>query len=125
MNTVKSVLVIDNDTYIRDIIEDILHFEGYEVYKSICGKSGLESIRILIPDLVICNMNLQEKCGVELYKKVSQEKDLQNIPFIFMSGIHTTTDIHKMLGRNDFPCLQKPFSIHDLLDLVKEKLSCL
>lgn len=122
MKTEYSLLVVDNDSCFRTIISSVLEYEGFNVCDSCCENSGYEAIRQHNPGLVICNISAPGNCAVKLYKKVGLEKDLQNIPFLFMSAGYTSTDINEMLGTKDLQCLQKPFSINEMLNLLDELL---
>lgn len=122
MKTKNSLLVVDNDSCFRTILSSVLEYEGYNVFDSCCENTGYETIRQHNPGLVICNISAPGNCAATLYKKVGLEKNLQNIPFLFMSAGYTSADINKMMGTKDLRCLQKPFTIIEMLNLLNELL---
>ena len=68
----KKILVIDDNEAMSLLMDYILRFEGYDVTCKLNGKEGLESMRILLPDLIILDWLMPHYSGEKvLAEKVS------------------------------------------------------
>ena len=83
----KTILIIEDDTVLRETTAEILELENYKVVTAPNGKRGAEQARIMIPDLILCDIMMPEMDGYDLLKLLSQEEQTKRIPFIFMSFI--------------------------------------
>ena len=117
----KSILIIEDDPLTLKITENKLKKEGYEVYISRDGKDGLEKIQSLKPDLVITDIMMPYKSGVEITYYI--KKNFPHIPVIVLSALgeeeQTVVDTFKV-GANDF--ISKPFNLTELALRVKRLL---
>ncbi len=117
-----SILVIDDDPSVRDIIRRMLGRAGYGVITAINGKEGTRLFREEGADLVITDIVMPEKEGLETIRDLHQE--FPDIKIIVMSGggglgePSSYLSIAKMLGaRFSF---QKPIPRAELLTAVRE-----
>ncbi len=118
------ILVIDDEPQIRILVRKILEREGYLVTDAQNGKIGMELFQEEPFDLVITDIVMQEKEGIEVIGEL-----LENFPdtkIIVISGGSLNLDGNnllrsaKILGAH---CtLSKPFEIEDLLNSVKQAL---
>lgn len=119
--TVPSVLVIDDDTQFVYYISQLLEYEGYRVYKAFDGKGGIMEYIQRQPNLVITDIVMPEKEGLELIMEIRKQDS--EIPIIAVSGgNHGYGDsylaVAKKFGANAI--LQKPFDSETLLATVNE-----
>jgi len=114
----KTILVIEDDPLTLTITENKLKKEGYKVYISTDGKDGLEKIESLKPDLVITDIMMPYKSGVEITYYI--KKNFPKIPVIVLSALgeeeQTVIETFKV-GANDF--IAKPFNLTELALRVK------
>ena len=80
----KRVLIVDDDDQFRLMLRRLLEKEGYEVHEAIDGKQGIETFRRLRTDLVITDIIMPEKEGVETIVALRQE--FPSIKIIAISG---------------------------------------
>ena len=118
MNTKqKLIMVVDDESEIRNIIEEILIEEGY---KTLTAASAEEAKRLLDqhrPDLVFLDIWMPDQDGIELLKEWSSDQT-KNFPVIMISGhatIETAIEATK-LGATDF--IEKPISIEKLFNTI-------
>ncbi len=118
----KKILVIEDDTDVRENICEILLEENYEVLEAKNGIEGFAHIKNNRPDLVLCDIAMPQLNGIELYKKI-QEEIIFNKPFIFLSALSSRENFRKgmKLGVDDY--LTKPFNRKDILDAVTTRLN--
>ena len=119
----KTILIIEDDIVLRETTAEILELENYKVVTASNGKRGAEQARIMIPDLILCDIMMPEMDGYELLKILSEDKKTKRIPFIFMSAKTEMKDVRKGmdLGADDY--LTKPISEELLLSAIESRLA--
>jgi len=121
MNKTK-IIVIDDETNIRETITDILTFQGYEVYAASGGKMGLQLILKEQPDLVLCDIMMPDMDGYEVLTRIRGEEHLKSLPFLLISAKNDSESIRTgmNLGSDDY--LSKPFKSSELVTAIETKL---
>ena len=120
-----SVLVVDDQDQVRQLIRETLEQAGYEVEEARDGKEGLERYRAKSPDLVIMDILMPDQDGLETIMTLRQEfPDSRIIAMTGGSdtvGIPNFLDVAKILGARR--TLQKPFELKGLFDAVGAELT--
>jgi len=121
MNATK-IVVIDDETNIRETLTDILTFQGYKVYAASNGKLGLQCIYREKPDLVLCDIMMPDMDGYEVLTRIRGDETLKGLPFLFISAKNDQDSIRTgmNLGSDDY--LSKPFKTADLTAAIETKL---
>lgn len=119
------ILVIDDNDEIRGLIREILEGAGYEVVDASNGDEGIKTYRASPTDLVITDMIMPEKEGLETM--VELRREFPGVKIIAMSGDGfeeptTYLDGARLIG-GALRTFAKPFNISDFLDAVKELIS--
>ena len=106
------ILVVDDDSGVRDLVGDVLELEGYEVTIAIDGLDALSHIRKQKFDLYVLDINMPKIDGLILLEKVRAAGDLT--PALLLSARRERDDIHKgfRIGADDY--VTKPFSVEEL-----------
>jgi DNA-binding response OmpR family regulator len=120
----RTILVVDDEDAIRGLIKDFLGIGGYIIREACNGKDASQLLEQFVPDLLITDLLMPEKEGIELIQEVRRSHP--KMPIIAISGAQTDkTGIYlKMAGSlgADY-VLAKPFALKDLLTTVKQALS--
>jgi len=118
-----TVLIIDDDHFVRDSICDLLNLEGFQTLTADNGTTGLYLATEHHPDLILCDIQIPDLDGYDLLKQLRQNHLTQSIPFIFLSARVAKTDqrLGMNLGADDY--LTKPCSAADLLEAINSRLS--
>ena len=120
-----SVLVVDDEDQIRQLIRETLEQAGYDVQEASDGKQGLERYRAKPADLVIMDILMPDQDGLESIMTLRREFPASRVIAITggsdMIGILNFLDVAKMLGARR--TLQKPFDMQTLLDAAQSELS--
>lgn len=115
----KKILVVDDEKPISDIIKFNLTKEGFEVETAYDGEEAVEKVESYDPDLMILDLMLPKKDGLEVAREVRQTHDM---PIIMVTA--KDTEIDKVLGlemgADDY--VTKPFSNRELVARVKANL---
>lgn len=118
----KSILIIEDEPDIQEMIAFNLQQDGYHVTSSMSGEEGLQLIIRNQPDLVLLDLMLPGIDGLEVCKKVRSNTELNNVNIIMLTAKGEEADIVTGLemGADDY--MTKPFSPRILLARVKSVL---
>jgi len=106
------ILVVDDESGVRDLVGDVLGLEGYQVTIAIDGLDALSHIRKQKFDLYVLDINMPKIDGLVLLEKVRGAGD--QTPALLLSARREKDDIHQgfRIGADDY--VTKPFSIEEL-----------
>jgi two-component system, sensor histidine kinase and response regulator len=118
----KKILVIDDEEWLREMIHLALKQKGFEVIESNNGADGIEKARHELPDLILCDINMEKVDGYLTLASLRNEAPTAAIPFILMTGLADNAGMrHGMeLGADDY--LAKPFTTDALYAAVEARL---
>ena len=92
------VLVIEDDKFLRELINRKLQSENFETVLAIDGETGLDLIVKEIPDIVLLDLILPGINGFEVLTKVKENDKVKDIPVIILSNLGQKDDIEKGMG---------------------------
>ena len=118
----SSILVVDDETDIRLLIQEILSEEGYQVHTAADAEAANVSYKSENPDLVLLDIWMPDTDGITLLKQWSREGELA-CPVVIMSGhgtVETAVEATR-LGAVDY--IEKPLSLANLLRTVEKALA--
>ncbi len=123
-NTKKTILCIEDEEEMIDLIRLILTRRGFDVRGANGGKEGLELIRKDHPDLILLDLMMPDMDGWEVYQQMKADESTKNIPVIVVTA--KAQSIDKVLGLHiakvdDY--IAKPFSPQELLSSVDNVLA--
>ncbi|MEB3228957.1 MAG: response regulator [Synechocystis sp.] len=118
----EKILVIEDESAVRDNIAEILELAQYEVITAADGVKGLELIRQQTPDLIICDVMMPQMDGFEVLETLQSDPDLAAIPLILLTAMADLQNLREGmdLGADDY--LTKPFDLNELLISVSSRL---
>ena len=109
----KSILIIDDEVFIRESARSFLEDYGYRILEAENGKEGLAMYREKEPDLLLCDLRMPEMDGLEVLEKVT-EKDRET-PVIIVSGAGNIVDTVEALRLGAWDYIIKPIQNMDVL----------
>lgn len=115
----KRILVVDDEKPIADILKFNLQKEGYEVFCAYDGVEALEKVEEVQPEMILLDIMLPQKDGMEVCREVRKKYDM---PIIMLTAKDSEIDkvLGLELGADDY--VTKPFSTRELLARVKANL---
>lgn len=119
------ILVVDDETYIVELVKFNLEKEGYKVLVAYDGLSALEIVKSELPDLIILDIMLPNMDGLEVCRTLKQSPDFHKIPIIMLTakGDEFDTVLGLEMGADDY--IKKPFSPREMIARVKARLRAL
>ncbi len=117
----KAVLVVEDDPWIRSLMADLLAGEGYHVIQAADGASGLAEAAQHDPDVILLDLAMPQKSGLDVLHELKSSKPTRDIPVIVVSAyamLMMGSDARRADG-----VIQKPFDLADLLSQVENATS--
>jgi DNA-binding response OmpR family regulator len=118
----KSILVIDDNSDIRENTAEILDLAGYKTFTAENGKRGVDIAIKEKPSVIVCDIMMPELDGYGVLHLLRKNPETQNIPFIFLTAKTERTDFRKgmEMGADDY--ITKPFDDIELLNAIEVRL---
>lgn len=116
-----TILAVDDESDNLEMVEFALKDE-FEVIPVKSGAMALKYLSVNIPDLILMDIRMPEMDGIELYKKIKEQKSYSDIPVIFLTSANDveTEDNCFEIGAVDF--ISKPFEPKIVLRRIKRTL---
>ena len=114
----KKLLVVEDDPWIRNLMADLLAGEGYTVVQAPDGKKGMELAAVEDPDVILLDLAMPEKSGLDVLHELKSSKPTRDIPVLVVSAyamLMMGSDARRADG-----VIQKPFDLADLLVQVEQ-----
>ncbi|MDQ8193817.1 response regulator [Coraliomargarita sp. SDUM461004] len=119
----KKVLVVDDDIVMFRLFQVQVKRAGCEGFFFRDGKSALEQLEKVKPDLAVLDYNLPDLDGAELYQRIRETPGLESIPIVFVTGSVQDDDLKAIESLGANAVLSKPFSPRILQNLIKQLLN--
>jgi CheY-like chemotaxis protein len=117
----QTVLVVDDEFGIVDVVETILTDEGYRVLTACNGKQALVRLSEEKPDVILLDFMMPILSGAEMLRAMALEPAYQRIPVIMMSSLSEGVVAQRCRGYAGF--LHKPFRVAAVLSTVARVLN--
>jgi len=104
---VSSVLVLDNDVIITELLKATLEPKAFEVHTVHEGEEGIEAVRRLNPDVILLDLYLPEKDGWRVCREI---RKFSKIPILILSVLNNPDAIAQALDEGADDYLIKPVS---------------
>lgn len=115
----KTILVVEDDESVREMVQSVLEDESYRVVTASNGRQGLASVALVHIDLIVCDIMMPTLDGRKMCHIIRANPRYETIPIILMSAANEKI-------KRQFPYatfLSKPFTINNLLDNVTRLLA--
>ena len=111
----KKILIVDDDSILRKVLQNSLEQKGYQVVSVDSGKSALVQFSQDVPDIIISDVSMPEMNGFEFCRQLRSQPSGKLIPFIFLSAKDDLDDRIQghTIGADSY--LTKPFEMKELL----------
>lgn len=124
--TAPTVLIVDDEKDLRQLIEVNLRQAGYRTLQAGSGEEALAQVARHTPHMILLDLNLPDVAGTEVARRLKADPDTREIPIIMLTARGTEADriAGFELGAEDY--VAKPFSVRELvlrLNVVRRRLS--
>lgn len=118
----KTILVVDDEKDLLDLIEYNLKKEGFNVIKAENGEEGIERAKKFNPDLVLMDIMMPKMDGMEAVEKMRKDDQLKSIPIIFLTARSDEKTEVEGLNKGGDDYITKPISTTKLISRIKAVL---
>jgi CheY-like chemotaxis protein len=116
----QTVLVVDDEFGVAEVLQSILEDEGYRVATAINGKQALARLNELTPDLIMLDYMMPIMDGTQTLAAIRANATFANVPVIMMSSLEEVAVRETCTDYNAF--LRKPFRAMAVLKMVAQLL---
>lgn len=118
----QTILVVDDEQDLLDLIEYNLKKEGFDVLKAENGEEGIKMTREHSPDLVLLDIMMPKMGGMEVVEIMRDDEDLKRIPIIFLTARGDEKTEVEGLNKGGDDYITKPISTTKLISRIKAVL---
>ena len=118
---VGKILVVDDESDVRETMKTILEKEGYAVVTAIDGDDGLEKWEKEKPDLILLDIMMEKKDGIQTLEEIRESSEEAKV--IMITGVDQEQAVKKTLKLRANGFILKPFDIPKILKKISEVLS--
>lgn len=122
MSDNQTILVVDDEQDLLDLIEYNLKKEGFDVLKAENGEEGIRMTREHAPDLVLLDIMMPKMGGMEVVEVMRDDEDLKRIPIIFLTARGDEKTEVEGLNKGGDDYITKPISTSKLISRIKAVL---
>lgn len=115
----KSILIVENEDDIADVMRRYLEFEGYTISCVASCEAGRAACAAEQPDLIVLDWHLPDMEGDEWVEELRAQDHTADIPIIMMTGGYPTPALTLQLRAARVPLLIKPFSLSQLVESIQ------
>ncbi len=119
----KKILLIEDDTVLRENTAELLELSNYEVLTAANGMEGVSLAKSGMPDIIVSDIMMPELDGYGVLEALAKDEQTMYIPFIFLSAKTERKDVRKGmdLGADDY--ITKPFEEEELLSAIESRIA--
>lgn len=122
MSDKKTILVVDDEQDLLDLIEYNLKKEGFDVLKAEDGKEGIKMAREHNPHLMLLDIMMPKMDGLEVVERIREDDKLKHIPIIFLTARGDEKTEVEGLNKGGDDYITKPISTTKLISRIKAVL---
>lgn len=118
-----SVLIVDDLPNNVRLLSIMLTEKGYQVRKAINGQMALNTVRSLIPDLILLDINMPDLNGYQVCEQLKADEKTREIPVIFISALDDVLDKVKAFQVGGVDYISKPFQGEEVMARIENQLT--
>lgn len=121
--TRATILIVEDEISLCDLLREELTAEGYRVVTANSGAEGLAKLQDIEPDVIICDRTMPGMTGHELLERIRGiYPQYRKLPFIFLTAMTDASDRLAVQPLKPFAYLEKPLDFNILLLTIEKAL---
>jgi len=123
MEPKKTILIVEDDKFLRELISRKLSGEGFDALEAVDGEEGIKKIKEGKPDLVLLDLILPGIDGFEVLARLREDPKISSIPVIILSNLGQREEVEKglKLGAIDY-LIKAHFTPGEIIEKIKNAL---
>jgi len=119
----KKILFIEDEFSLQKTLGEFLRKNGYEVISALDGETGLRVAKEKLPDLILLDLILPRKHGLDVLKDLKNDKKTKDIPVIILTNLESLEDVQKAIELGATTYLVKAnYSLEEVVEKIKEQI---
>lgn len=118
----QTILVVEDDPNLAEMLITFLQIQGYEVIAADWGEKALKACQTQLPNIALLDVRLPDIDGYEVAHRLRTQRRTQNVPLIFLTERNERADRIRGLELGAVDYIAKPFDLHELLLRVRNVL---
>ena len=119
----KKILIVEDESVLQKALNDMLVESGYQTVQAMDGDEGLALALKSAPDLILLDLVLPKKHGLEVLKELKESEQTSSIPVIVLTNLEGSEDIMKALDLGAKAYLVKAnYNVRDVLEKIQNIL---
>ena len=123
MSEMTRVLVVEDEEHVRLALQYNLQMEGFDVHLAKDGRSGLEAIERVQPEVILCDWMMPDMNGVEVVRELKANPETRHLPVFMLTPPSMLQDVDEALEAGVVACIGKPFDPLSLGETLRQKLA--
>ena len=119
----KTILIVEDNELNMRLFDQLLKSNGYDTIKSVDGSDAVDLAKDQNPDLIIMDIQLPGRSGLEITADLKADNNLKHIPVVAVTAFAMKGDESKILEAGCDDYIAKPISVPVFLDTVTKHLS--
>ena len=118
----NKILFVEDEAAIQKTLGEALRKKGYDVHSALDGEAGLSSARSEKPDLILFDLILPKKHGLEVLEELRKDDSTKDIPVIILTNVASVSkqEEGQKTGQFDY-CVKTDYNLVDIVKKIKEK----
>jgi two-component system, OmpR family, phosphate regulon response regulator PhoB len=117
-----TVLLCDDEEVLRSLVRATLDDDGYSILEARDGDESLELARSARPDLIVLDMMMPGRSGLDVLQELRKDPELENTPVVMLTARARQSDREAAVAAGADRYLSKPFSPLELISVVEDLL---
>jgi DNA-binding response OmpR family regulator len=117
------VLIIDDDSFVREILAFKLEQAGFEVHSEADGEAGLAAAQDLSPDLILLDWMMPRLTGLEVCQRLRETPETSQVAVILLTAKAQESDLQRGFAAGADDYIVKPFSPPELASRIQAVLA--
>ncbi|MCU0515406.1 MAG: hybrid sensor histidine kinase/response regulator [Oscillatoria sp. Prado101] len=118
----ENILVVDDTPDNVRLLTAMLNEKGYKVRKALSGQMALTACQMVLPDLILLDINMPDMNGYEVCKLLKADEKTREVPVIFISALDDVLDKVKAFDSGGADYITKPFQRGEVLSRIESQL---
>ncbi len=123
MTETPTVLLVDDDEMIRELVEARLGRSGYRIHTAADGQTGLDLARFLLPHVIVLDWMMPGLGGPEVCRLLKEDESTAGIPVLMLTSRANEEDIRAGFEHGADDYLTKPFEVSELDEALRRLLA--
>lgn len=118
----KHILIVDDESSLRTLVRANLEIDGFKVSEAVDGLDAMRLLGKIRPDLILLDIMMPGKDGIEVLEDLAADKELRSIPVLLLTAKGEQEDLEKGAALGARGHITKPFDPEQMVRTVKASL---